>query len=96
QVPYMPGIEVSSWFNHKFSDGFETYAAAKAIGGRTSSLSGNTLPAAAIVDVGAEYRIVESMSVTIELRNVTNQRYELWRGYAAVPLTMSVYATLRW
>jgi outer membrane cobalamin receptor len=47
-------------------------------------------------DLHAEYALLHALGVTLDLRNLTNSKFEEWSGYQAVPLTITAGVNIRW
>lgn len=96
-IPYMPEVEASASYTHDFPfevslSGDLTFFHSRIDNVIHASSSSGEL----LLDVRAEYRILSSLRTFMEVRNLTNARYELWKGYQAFPFTMAVGLTAVW
>jgi len=61
-----------------------------------NAFNGRDLAGSLILDAGAEYRIQSQLKVFLEIHNLTSQRYELWKGYQAMPFTVALGVHVLW
>lgn len=97
QVPYLPTVEAVGTYTHAFP--FGAVAAVQVLyqGQRETDLVvSQKLAGFFLVDLGAEYDLFSSFKLFLKLQNITNKRYELWKGYLAPPFLFSAGASFRW
>jgi outer membrane receptor protein involved in Fe transport len=97
QVPYLPTVEAVGTYTHAFP--FGAVAAVQVLyqGQRETDLVvSQKLAGFFLVDLGAEYDLFSSFKLFLKLQNITNKRYELWKGYQAPPFLFSAGASFRW
>ena len=63
---------------------------------RVDLLAGNKLPMYVVLGLRGEYRLLESLSLAVDVQNASDRRYEVWRGYQAEPFMVSAGASYRW
>jgi outer membrane receptor protein involved in Fe transport len=69
-------------------------AGVRYIGARSAS-AGATLDPVALVNLSGRYSITQRIDLTADLRNVLDQRYELWEGYDERGVYVAVGASAR-
>lgn len=96
KIPYTPAIEAWCSAIHRFGTAAIS-ASVRFVGERTTDLAGTaTLSKYAVVDVSGEYNPFEFLRLTVGIKNLTDSKYETWRGYQEFPLTMQVDAQIKW
>lgn len=96
-VPYLPAIEFVGTYTHAFPFGLNTSVLATYQGQReTDFVTSRKLAGYFLIDLGADYELFSSLKLFLNLHNITNKRYELWKGYQAPPLLISAGASYRW
>jgi outer membrane receptor protein involved in Fe transport len=90
-APYVPAFEANAGYSHIFSFPLTLEVNAEIVGSRSATLDGSqTLPAIALLNARAEYKLFGNLSLTGDLRNILNQTYVAWNGYPA----MKIFASL--
>ncbi|MDH7514737.1 MAG: hypothetical protein QHI48_02520 [Bacteroidota bacterium] len=92
-VPYLPNGESSVRCTYLFPFGLRTWCEGFLLG--TRPCPEGALPSVLLVHLGAEYRILRSLGVFLEFRNVLDKRYEIFRGYRALPFTATAGISYR-
>ncbi|HXG37264.1 MAG TPA: hypothetical protein VNL36_00695 [Bacteroidota bacterium] len=96
-VPYLPVVEVVGTYTHAFPFGLNTSLQATYRGPQETDLvTSQKLAGYFVVDLVADYELFSSLRLFLNLHNITNKRYELWRGYQAPPFLISAGASYRW
>lgn len=96
-VPYLPTVEVVGTYTHAFPFGLHTSLQATYHGQRETDLAtSRKLGGYLLIGLGADYEPFSSLRVFLNLHNITNKRYEWWRGYPASPFLISAGASYRW
>jgi outer membrane receptor protein involved in Fe transport len=72
-------------------------AVVRFVGEQQADLMGrSTVSGYTAIDVSGEYAPLDFLSLSIGIRNLTDARYETWRGYREVPLTMYITVQVKW
>lgn len=96
-LPYVPEVEGSFVYNRALSSELTLSAGLSFFHTRVdNAFNGRDLAGSLILDAGAEYRIQSQLKVFLEIHNLTNQRYELWKGYQAMPFTVALGVHVLW
>ncbi len=94
-VPYVPAVEVTASYTHRFPFGVSISPGFMFAGKRwADEANTNELASYALMNVEVEYRVLERLDVVLRGENLTNTSYETWKGYRAEPL--KIYAGLRY
>jgi len=97
QVPYFPAIEAQCRASHRFRTAIVVNADVRFIGERQADLIGiSKVSGYTVLDVSSEYAPLDFLRLLIGIKNMTDARYEMWRGYREFPLTMYVTAQVKW
>jgi hypothetical protein len=97
KIPYTPAIEAWCSAVHRFGRAVAVSAGVRFGGERTTDLAGMAaLSKYGVVDVSGEYTPFDFLKFTIGIKNLTNSRFETWRGYKEFPLTVQVDAQIKW
>jgi len=96
-IPYIPEFEVGGSYTHWFPYNIGVSPSVSYTGRReTGSVVSQQLPGYFLFGVRAEYEPVIPLSVFIDLHNITNKKYELWKGYQAPPFMITGGVSFRW
>jgi hypothetical protein len=97
KIPYTPAIEAWCFAVHRFGTATAVRADVRFAGERTTDLSGGmTLSNYTVVDVSGEFSPYDFLRLTAGIKNLTDSRFELWRGYREFPLTVQIEAQMKW
>jgi hypothetical protein len=97
KIPYTPAIEAWCSALHRFGITMAVSADVRFAGERTTDPAGSAvLSKYAVVDVSGEYTPLEFLKLTVGIKNLTNTKFETWRGYQEFPFTMHVDAQIKW
>ena len=97
KIPYTPAVEAWCSAIHRFGTAIAVRADVRFAGERTTDLAGTAvLSSYAVADVRSEYTPYDFLRLTVGITNVTNTKFETWRGYREFPLTMHVAAQIKW
>ena len=97
QIPYFPLIEAGCSVSHRFKTSVMVSAVVRFVGEQQADLMGrSTVSGYTAIDVSGEYAPLDILSLSIGIRNLTDARYETWRGYREVPLTMYITVQVKW
>jgi hypothetical protein len=97
KVPYLPELRASvgAWF--ELAPGLGILPTVSYVGKRVPDLFvASKLKEYVCADLHAEYALLHALGVTLDLRNLTNSKFEEWSGYQAVPLTITAGVNIRW
>jgi outer membrane cobalamin receptor len=96
-LPYVPEVEGSFVYNRTLSSDLTLSAGLSFFHTRMdNAFNGRDLAGSLILDAGTEYRIQSQLKVFLEIHNLTSQRYELWKGYQAMPFTVALGVHVLW
>jgi len=99
KIPYAPALEAWCSAIHRFGTTIAVSADVRFTGERTTDLTGKdtlSISKYAVVDVSGEYTPFDFLRLTIGIKNLTDTRYESWRGYREFPFTMQIDAQIKW
>lgn len=97
KVPYLPDIRLSGGAQLEVIPNLTVCPTLAYVGKRVPDLFvASKLSGYFTANLRAEYSLMRSLSLVVDVMNVTNSRYEEWSGYRAVPLTATGGLTLRW
>jgi len=97
RIPYFPTIEAGCRASHRFRTTFVVSADVRFVGEQQADLIGrSTVSGYAVIDVSGEYAPLDFVRLSIGIKNLTDARYETWRGYQEFPLTMYVTVQVKW
>jgi outer membrane receptor for ferrienterochelin and colicin len=97
KIPYTPAVEIWCSAIHKIGTAVAVSADARFTGERTTDLAGNAaLSKYAVVDIRCEYAPVDFLRLSAGIQNITDTKFEVWRGYKEFPLTMQFDAQIKW
>jgi hypothetical protein len=97
KIPYTPAIEAWCSATHRLGTAITVHADVRVAGERTTDLGGAaTLPSYAVADIMSEYTPYDFLRLTVGITNVTNTKFETWRGYTEFPLTLQIAAQIKW
>jgi Outer membrane receptor proteins, mostly Fe transport len=96
-IPYFPTIEVGCRASHRFGTAIVVNADARFVGEQQADLiGGSAVSSYAVIDVSGDYTPLDFLRLSIGIKNLTDARYEMWRGYREFPLTMYVAVQVKW
>jgi hypothetical protein len=96
-VPYVPELEAAGSFTHWFPFGISVSPSVTYQGVReTNTGISQEVPGFLLVNFRSEYEPISMLKIFIDLHNVTNKKYELWKGYQAPPFMISGGLSFRW
>ncbi|MEX1139474.1 MAG: hypothetical protein WEB33_11220 [Bacteroidota bacterium] len=97
QVPYLPGVEFSASYRHRFPFNVTLTGEIGAYSDRRAAASvARTVPGGFWTGLKAEYDGVERMTLFMNFENVLNRKDQVWRGYRIEPLRADVGISYRW
>jgi hypothetical protein len=97
KIPYTPAVEIWCSAVHKIGTAVAVSADARFTGERTTDLAGKAaLSKYAVVDIRCEYAPVDFLRLSAGIQNITDTKFEVWRGYKEFPLTMQFDAQIKW
>jgi hypothetical protein len=97
RIPYFPTIEAGCRASHRFRTAIVVSADVRFVGEQQADLIGkSTVSGYTAIDVSGEYAPLDFLRLLIGIKNLTNARYETWRGYQEFPLTMYVTVQVKW
>ena len=96
-VPYVPEAEGSASYRHRFALGIDLLARVSVFGRRNTQLDREDfLDGYAIAGLRAEYSPLEPLTVFVDLDNLLDVRYEVWKGYRAHPFLLTAGVSYTW
>lgn len=96
-VPYLPEFEIVGSYTHAFPFGLNVSPRASYQHQRETDLTrSQKLPGVFQLGLHADYEPLTALRVFLDLHNITNKRYELWRGYQAPPFLVKGGVSFRW
>lgn len=97
RIPYTPAMEAWCSAVHNFGSSLSVCVQVRYAGERTTDLSGTAvLSNYAVVDVSGEYAPWEYVRFSAGIKNVTDTKFETWRGYREFPLMIQLGAQVKW
>jgi outer membrane receptor protein involved in Fe transport len=63
---------------------------------RVDVFGGNSIPAYLLLGLRTEYGVLQRINIFVDVQNLTDRRFEVWRGYRADPFMISAGASYRW
>jgi hypothetical protein len=97
KIPYTPAIEAWCSAVHKFAPSISICATIRYAGGRTTDLAGTAaLSNYAVIDVSGDYAPWEYVKFSAGIKNLTDTKFETWRGYREFPFTIQFGAQIKW
>ncbi len=97
QIPYFPTIEAGCRASHRLRTAIVVDADVRFVGKQQADLIGRSIVSSYMtIDVSGEYTPLVFLRLSIGIKNLTDARYETWRGYREFPLTMYVTVQVKW
>jgi hypothetical protein len=97
RIPYFPTIEAGCHASHRFRKAIVVSADVRFIGEQQADfIGGSPVLGYTVIDVNGEYAPLDFLRLLIGIKNLTDARYETWRGYREFPLTMYVTVQVKW
>jgi hypothetical protein len=96
-IPYFPLIEAGCRASHRFMTAIVVSADVRLVGEQQADLIGrSTVSGCTVIDVSSEYTPLDFLRFSIGIKNLTDTRYETWKGYREFPVTLFVAVQLKW
>ncbi len=97
KIPYVSDFEVASSYRHTFPFGLIVSPRLNFVDRRSVDvLSGAKLPEFWLAGLRLEYALWAPFDVFLDLQNLTDRKYEEWRGYRAAPFMIHAGISYRW
>jgi hypothetical protein len=97
RIPYVPEIEAGFRISHRFGATIEVTADVRVVGKQQADFTEkSTVSSYAVADVSGDYNPLDFLKFSIGIKNLTNVRYELWRGYQESPLAIQLAVQVKW
>jgi hypothetical protein len=97
RIPYFPMIEAGCRASHRFRTAIVMSADVRFVGEQQADLNGRSIVSGyTAIDVSGEYTPLDFLRLSIGIKNLTDTRYETWRGYREFPLTIHVAVQVKW
>ncbi len=97
QVPYLPTMELSGLYVHRFLFGLSVSSTVTFTGARYADPENTrSLSSYVLLDVGAEYAITQFIKAGLSVNNIINPAYQRWEGYAGLPRTATLSLSYAW
>jgi hypothetical protein len=96
-VPYLPDFELVGSYTHRFPVGIALvpnfrYNHTREVG----FLASQQLPGYLLLGLQAEYEPISTLRLIVEIDNMLDKRYEVWKGYQGAPFLVSGGLSFRW
>ncbi|HWP81540.1 MAG TPA: hypothetical protein VNN76_02690 [Bacteroidota bacterium] len=86
EVPYIPSVELVASYRRLLAFGVEVSPEFHVVGERKANLAATqSLPSYGVLGFRVTYSPLKSLVVFLKADNITNTRYQVWRGYDAEP-----------
>jgi hypothetical protein len=96
-VPYVPSLEFSGYYVHEFTQQISGILTVHGVGKRYTDVNGNNaLSAYMTMDIEGKYSAANWLDVKIQIKNITNKKYDVWQGYQEFPLMFLAGCAVRW
>ncbi len=96
-VPYLPDFELIGSYTHRFPVGIAVVPNLRYLDTReVGFLTSRQLPGHLLLGLQAEYEPISTVRLIIEIENMLDKRYELWKGYQGAPFLVSGGLSFRW
>lgn len=97
RIPYFPVIEAGCSISHYFGRTIVASIGLRFVGDRQADLMGkSTVSRYLVVDASSDYRAFDFLKFSLEIKNLTNTKYSVWRGYQEFPITIQLSAQVKW
>lgn len=97
QIPYFPTIEAGCSISHRFRTAIVVSADVRFVGEQQADfIRKSKISDYATVNISGDYAPIDLLKLTIGIKNLTDARYEIWRGYREFPLTMYTTVQVKW
>ena len=97
KIPYVPELQMTGMYSRAVLPGLSVSPWLSFVDRRAVDLSGGQkLPSYLLTGLKADYSGLGSLHLFVDVQNVTDRRYEEWRGYRAVPFLVSVGTSYHW
>ena len=96
-VPYLPGFEASVVYSYGFPFGLTVAPRVNFVDQRTIDVIGKARVAEyLLVGLHVEYAVFGTFNLFLDINNLTDRKYDEWRGFRAPPLLMHLGLNVRW
>jgi hypothetical protein len=97
RIPYFPLIEAGCRVSHRFKTAIVVSADVRFVGEQqTDFIEKSKISGYTVINVSGDYAPLDFMKLSFGLKNLTDARYETWKGYPEFPLTMYVTVQVKW
>ncbi|MBI3585970.1 MAG: TonB-dependent receptor [Ignavibacteriales bacterium] len=97
RVPYKSDFELSASYSYTFPFGLRIEPRANFVDRRNVDVFNSAkLPDYLLLSVRGEYAVMMPLSIVLDLHNILDRKYELWRGYQAPPFMIAFGLTYKW
>ncbi|MEX1275354.1 MAG: TonB-dependent receptor [Bacteroidota bacterium] len=97
RIPYVSDFEIAGSYYHTFPFGLTVSPRLQFVDRRVVDIvSGAKLPEYWLAGLRLEYALWSPLDVFLDLHNLTDRKYEEWRGYRAAPFMMHAGISYRW
>jgi len=97
KIPYIPEFQTTGMYTRTILPGLSVSPWLSFVGRRAADLSGGRrLPSYLLMGLKADYAGLGSLHLFVDVQNVTDKKYEEWRGYRAAPFLVSVGTSYHW
>jgi hypothetical protein len=97
KIPYIPEFQITGMYTRTILPGLSVSPWLSFVGRRAADLSGGArLPSYLLTGLKADYSGLGSLHLFVDVQNVTDKKYEEWRGYRAAPFLISVGTSYHW
>lgn len=97
RVPYVSDFELSASYSYTFPFGLRIEPRANFVDRRNVNVFNSAkLPDYLLLSVRSEYAVIMPLSIVLDLHNILDRKYELWRGYQAPPFMIALGLAYKW
>ena len=97
RIPYFPLIEAGCRVSHRFKTAIVVSANVRFVGEQqTDFIEKSKISGYTVINVSGDYAPLDFMKLSFGIKNLTDARYETWKGYPEFPLTMYVTVQVKW
>ncbi len=96
-IPYVSSLEFSGYYVHDFTQQLSGMLTMHCVGKRDADVNGNsTLPAYVLFNLQGQYAALRWLDVKLEIKNITNKKYDVWQGYQEFPFMFLAGCAVQW
>ena len=97
KIPYVPDLEITGVLAQSIVPGWSVSPWMRFVDRRRVDVfGGKSIPAYLLLGLRTEYGVLQRINIFVDVQNLTDRRFEVWRGYRADPFMISAGASYRW